>query len=134
MSRVTLDALRWQEQPAQATVHVNGGPPHVYFQTTAPREVAALCQGRPVEELPRILSILSPAHHLCAAQALDALFEVEPPPVARHSREAMRLALVLRHHLRKLCFLISSVEHPFTEFWTEGARRGPHGLRPLLDD
>src|SRR5512142_3314210 len=102
MSRVTLDALRWQEQPAQATVHVNGGPPHVYFQTTAPREVAALCQGRPVEELPRILSILSPAHHLCAAQALDRLFGVEPTPLAKNVREALRLALFYRHHVRKL--------------------------------
>src|SRR5512138_1614913 len=122
MPRVTLDSLRWQEQPAQATVTVNGGPPHVYFQTTAPRDVAALCLGRPVEELPRILTILSPAHHLCAAQALDRLFDVEPPPVARDTREAMRLALVLRHHLRKLYFLVSSIENPFAEFWPEGAR------------
>lgn len=134
MQRVTLDALRWRDLPARATVTVNGGPPRVHFQTVAPREVAAMCQGRPVEELPRILSILSPAHHLCAAQALDRLFGVEPPPVAKNTREALRLALVLRHHLRKFQFLVSSVENPFAEFWPEGARRGPHGLRPLLDD
>ena len=134
MSRVTLDALRWQEQPAQATVTVNGGAPHVYFQITAPRDVAAMCQGRPVEELPRILPILSPAHHLCAAQALDRLFGVEPPPVAKNMREALRLALFVRHHLRKFYFLVTSAEHPFTDFWSQDARRGSHSLRPLLDD
>ena len=134
MSRVTLDALRWQEQPAQATVTVNGGSPHVYLQVTAPRDVAALCRGRPVEELPRILSILSPAHHLCAAQALDRLFGVEPPPVAKNVREALRLALFFRHHLRKLYFLLSSSENPFADFWSQDARRGPGALRPLLEE
>ncbi len=134
MSRVTLDSLRWQEQPARAAITVNGGPPHVYFQITAPREVAAMCQGRPVEELPRILSILSPAHHLCAAQALDRLFGVEPPPLAKNMREALRLALFFRHHLRKFYFLLTSLESPFADFWSPDARRGPHGLRPLLED
>lgn len=132
--RVTLDSLRWRDQPVRATVTVEGGAPRVHLQMTTPREVEAMCLGRPVEELPRILSILSPAHHLCAAQALDGLFGVEPPPVARNTREAMRLALVFRHHLRKFHFLVSSVENPFADFWPEGARRGPHGLRPLLDD
>ena len=134
MSKVTLDALRWQEQPAQATITVNGGPPHVYFQVTAPRDVAAMCQGRPVEELPRILSILSPAHHLCAAQALDRLFGVEPPPVAQNMRETLRLALFFRHHLRTFYFLVTSLENPFADFWSQEAQRGPHGLRPLLED
>src|SRR5512145_92827 len=104
MSRVTFDSLRWRDPPARATVTVNGGPPRVRLQMTTPREVAPMCVGRPVEELPRILSILSPAHHLCAAQALDRLFGVEPPPAARHMREALRLALVFRHHLRKFHF------------------------------
>ena len=134
MSRVTLDPLRWTEQPARATVSVDGGAPRVHLQLTSPREVAAMCVGRPVEELPRILSILSPSHHLCAAQALDRLFGVTPPPVATTTREALRLALFLRHHLRKLYFLASSVERPFADFWPEGARRRPHGLRPLLEE
>jgi len=134
MSRVTLESLRWQEQPAQASVTVNGGPAQVFFQVTAPRDVAAMCQGRPVEELPRILSILSPAHHLCAAQALDRLFGVEPPAMAKNMREALRLALFFRHHLRKFYFLLSSLENPFADFWSEDARRGPQGLRPLVED
>src|SRR6266545_3096062 len=104
--RVTLDSLRWRDQPVRATVTVDGGTPHVHLQMTTPREVEAMCLGRPVEELPRILSILSPAHHLCAAQALDRLFAVEPPPVAKNMREALRLALFFRHHLRTFYFLV----------------------------
>ncbi len=134
MSRVTLDALRWQEQPVQATVTVNGGPPRVHLQATAPRDVGALCRGRPVEELPRILSILSPAHHLCAAQTLDRLFGVEPPPAAKNAREVLRLALFFRHHVRKLWFLLSSGEDPFADFWSQDARRGPGSTRPLLEE
>ncbi len=134
MSSVTLEPLRWRDPPARATVTVDGGPPRVCLQMTTPREVAAMCVGRPVEELPRILSILSPAHHLCAAQALDRIFGVEPPPAARNTREALRLALVYRHHLRKFYFLASSVQDPFADFWPDGARRGPNGLRPLLED
>jgi F420-non-reducing hydrogenase large subunit len=59
---------------------------------------------------------------------------VEPPPAARNVREALRLALVFRHHLRKFYFLATSLEHPFDEFWSEPVRRSPHGLRPLLDE
>ena len=133
-TKVTFDSLRWLEQPAQASIAVNGGPPQVHFQVTAPREVAAMCLGRPVEELPRILSILSPAHHLCAAQALDNIFAVEPPPVAKNMREALRLAQFFRHHLRKLYFLVGSLENPFADFWSPEVRRGPNDLHPLLGD
>ncbi|HVI95933.1 MAG TPA: hypothetical protein VM753_18100 [Anaeromyxobacter sp.] len=131
---VMLDPLRWRDPPARAAVTVDGGAPRVRLQLTSPRDVAAMCVGRPVEELPRILSILSPSHHLCGALVLDRLFGVAPPPVAAHTREALRLALVLRHHLRKLYFLASSVERPFGDFWPEGARRGARGLRPLLEE
>lgn len=132
--RVMLDSLRWRDPPARAAVTVEGGAPRVHLQMTTPRDVASMCVGRPVEELPRILAILSPAHHLCAAKVLDRIFGVEPPPSARNAREALRLALVFRHHARKFHFLASSVENPFAEFWPEGARRGPDGLRPLLED
>jgi F420-non-reducing hydrogenase large subunit len=134
MPTITFDLLRWFPQPVRITIALNGGPPQVYFQITAPREVAALCQGRPVEELPRILSVLSPAHHLCAAQALDQLFGVEPPPLALNLREAWRQAYFFRHHLRKFYFLLTSLENPFQDFWSPEARRGPLSSSHLVDD
>ena len=62
--------------------------------------------------MPRILSILSPAHHLASAMALDNLFGVEPPPLAQDLRNALNLALIFRHHLKKLFFLLSSFASP----------------------
>jgi F420-non-reducing hydrogenase large subunit len=135
MSTVTFDALRWFDQPARVSIEVNGGPPQVYFQITAPRDLQAMCQGRPVEELPRILAVLGPAHHLAAAQALDRLFGVEPPELARNMREGLRQALFYRHHLRKFYFLLSSLENPFVDFWSAEARHGSHPIsHHRLDD
>lgn len=135
MSTITFDSLRWLEQPARVTIAVNGGPPQVYFQITTPRDLKAMCQRRPVEELPRILAVLGPAHHLCAAQALDRLFGVEPPELALNLREGLRQALFFRHHLRKFYFLFTSLENPFVDFWSAEARHGSHPIsHHLLDD
>jgi len=89
VKEITFDALRWMEEPVRIKIFPDGDHPRGYFQITSPREVEGLCQGRPVEELPRILSILSPAHHLASALALDKLFGVEPPPLAVTMREAL---------------------------------------------
>lgn len=126
MPTVTFDSLRWLEPPARVTISANGGPPRVYFQITTPRDATPLCLGRPVEELPRILAVLSPAHHLCAAQALDRLFGVEPPEPARNMREGLRQALFFRHHLRKFYFLLTAGENPWMDFYSPEARRGTH--------
>jgi F420-non-reducing hydrogenase large subunit len=75
-----------------------------------------MAKGRPVEELPRILGMLSPAHHLVSAMALDRLFQVEPPEPAINIREAFLQAQFLRHHLRKLYFFLSSKSNPFSEY------------------
>ena len=49
------------------------------------------CEGRPVEELPRltprICGVCPEAHHMAATKALDDLFHVDPPPAAKKLRE-----------------------------------------------
>jgi len=72
-----------------------------------------MCKGRPVEELPRILSILSASHHLASAVTLDNLFGVTPPPTAKNIRDALVQSLTFIHHARKLLFLLSSSQNPF---------------------
>ena len=69
MATITLEPLRWQDEPARITIHQNGSQPEVYFQILSPKPVEALCCKRPVEELPRILPMLAPAHHLAGALA-----------------------------------------------------------------
>ena len=82
-----------------------------------------MCKGRQVEELPRILTILSPAHHLASAMALDKLFGVEPPALAVNMREALLQAQFLTSHLRKLYFLLTAFENPFEDFTSPRKKR-----------
>lgn len=112
MNTITFEALRWLDEPVRITALLDQGRPQVFFQITSPREVKALGLGRAVEELPRILTLLSPAHHLTSALALDQLFKVEPPPMAVQMREALRQTLLFEHHLRKLYFFFSARRMP----------------------
>ncbi|MCK7503557.1 MAG: hypothetical protein MZV70_05225 [Desulfobacterales bacterium] len=73
-----------------------------------------------MEELPRILAILGPAHHLVGAQALDQLFGVEPPPPAVNMRRALLETLFFSEHLQKIYFLLTAWEHPFRELRQAG--------------
>ena len=131
----TLEPLRWLEDPAKVVVEKNNGAVRAYFQVTVPRDLSAMCQGRAVEELPRILSILSPSHHLVAAQLLDHLGGVTPPDLAKNLRQALLQCQVFRHHLRKLYFLLSAYGNPLAE---PPGPRGRQDLspvpRPVLDE
>lgn len=111
-----VEPLRWLDRPARVAVGENNGHSKAYFQVTAPREIAAMCLGRPVEELPRIVPIIGPTHHLVSALALDKLFEVEPPRLAANMRAALLCTQFFVHHLRKLFFLFSSLDDPFVEY------------------
>ena len=135
MKNMTFEPLRWQEDPVRVTVFDDPDHPQAYFQVTAPRDMGRICKGRPVEELPRILTMMSPAHHLVSAMALDRLFGVEPPPMALNMRQALLQAHVFRHHLRKLYFLISSRQNPF-QIHRKGGSRGALQLIPphFLDE
>jgi F420-non-reducing hydrogenase large subunit len=137
VKEITFDALRWMEEPVRIKIFPDGDHPRGYFQITSPREVEGLCQGRPVEELPRILSILSPAHHLASALALDKLFGVEPPPLAVTMREALLQTLFFENHLRKIYFLVSSRFDPLSSSilpgnGTQGFPPSPHILDEIM--
>jgi F420-non-reducing hydrogenase large subunit len=90
----------------------NGSKPRLCLQVNTQLAIAEMCKGRPVEELPRILTILSPAHHLASAVALDRLFCVEPPPAAINMREALLKTFFIQNHLRKIYFLLSFRSSP----------------------
>jgi F420-non-reducing hydrogenase large subunit len=136
MTDITFEPLRWQENPVRITVfHDTDEHLRAYFQVTTPRDIEWMCKGRPVEELPRILTIISPAHHLASAMALDRLFGVEPPAMARNIREALLQTHVFRHHLRKLYFLLSSLQNPFLDYKTRESRGELHMFPPhFLDE
>lgn len=112
MTETIFDPLRWTERPTRVRVLRNGLRPRLYLQVTTRLAIAQMCKGRPVEELPRILTILSPAHHLASAAALDRLFGVEPPAAAMNMREALLKSFFIQNHLRKIYFLLSLRSSP----------------------
>ncbi len=61
------------------------------------------CVGRPVEEMPRIVTAICGicpwAHHMASSKAADALFDVQIPETARKIREAAYSAHIVHSHL-----------------------------------
>ncbi|MDQ7781737.1 MAG: hypothetical protein RDU20_02580 [Desulfomonilaceae bacterium] len=135
MQATFFEPLRWREHPARVAVYNGGEELKVYYQVTAPRDLGAICKGRPVEELPRILTLLGPAHHIASAVTLDRLFNVEPPPPAVNMRQALLQTLVFSHHLRKLFFFLTSLEDPLADRHSAVRTLGPpRFLRHVFDE
>ena len=67
------------------------------------------CIGRPVEELPRIVTSICGvcpwSHHLASAKACDAVFGVEPPPAGRRLRELANSIAYTEEHILHFYFL-----------------------------
>lgn len=112
MSTKIIGPLRWQEEPSRISIDQDGQGLRAYYQVTSPRDIVSMCKGRPVEELPRILTILSPSHHIAAAAALDNLFGITIPLAAENIRKALGESLTLINHSRRLFFLLSSPANP----------------------
>lgn len=102
--------LPGQEAYGRLAVLRDNGHSRLCWQIIAPRDWAAMAQGRPVEELPRLLARFSPSHHLAAAHTLDRLFGVEPPELAVNFRELIRQVDIYRQHLRRFYFLLTLLE------------------------
>jgi len=67
------------------------------------------CIGRPVEEMPRIVTSICGvcpwSHHLASAKACDAVFGVEIPPAARRLRELANSIAYMEEHILHFYFL-----------------------------
>jgi len=67
------------------------------------------CIGRPVEELPRIVTSICGvcpwSHHLASAKACDAVFGVEIPPAAKKLRELANSIAYTEEHILHFYFL-----------------------------
>ena len=61
------------------------------------------CIGRPAEEMPRITTricgVCPWSHHLASGKACDAVFGVEPPPVAKKLRELCNSIAYMEEHI-----------------------------------
>ncbi len=81
----------------------DGNVADAYLQVVELRGFEKFCQGRPVEELPRITpkicGVCPGAHHMASAKACDAVFGVTIPPAAAKLRRLYLDAHIAHSHL-----------------------------------
>lgn len=104
MKRIEIDPITRLEGHGKITIFLNdqGDVANAYFQVPEFRGFESFCEGRPVEEMPRITQricgVCPTAHHMASAKAGDAVYQVEPPIAARMIREMVYAAFVAGDH------------------------------------
>jgi len=81
----------------------DGNVADAYMQVVELRGFEKFCEGRPVEEMPRITpkicGVCPGAHHMASAKACDAVYGVTIPPAARKLRQLYLDAHIVHSHL-----------------------------------
>jgi F420-non-reducing hydrogenase large subunit len=109
--RITIDPVTRLEGHGKIEIFLTeeGDVERAYLQVPELRGFEAFAVGRPAEEMPRLTSkicgVCPTAHHICAAKALDDLYQIEPPPAAQKLRDLMYSAFILEDHLLHFFFL-----------------------------
>ena len=91
--RISIDPVTRLEGHGKIDIFLNkeGAVADVFFQVPELRGFERFCEGRPVEELPRITpricGVCPEAHMMAAAKACDAVYHAELPLTARLLRE-----------------------------------------------
>jgi len=104
MQRITIDPITRLEGHGKIEIFLDeeGEVANTYFQIPELRGFERFCVGRPVEEMPtltnRICGVCPEAHHMAAAKACDAVYHVEPPPIAKKLRELLYSAFYVADH------------------------------------
>ncbi|MDP3063613.1 MAG: Ni/Fe hydrogenase subunit alpha [Chloroflexota bacterium] len=104
MKRITIDPITRLEGHGRIEIFLNdkGEVANAYFQVPELRGFEKFCEGRPVEELPRIVpricGVCPEAHHLASSKAVDAVYHVQPPPAAVKLRELFYSAHFVHSH------------------------------------
>ncbi|MBI4881176.1 MAG: Ni/Fe hydrogenase subunit alpha [Planctomycetes bacterium] len=103
--KITIDPITRLEGHGRIDILLDdaGNVADAYLQVVELRGFEKFCQGRPVEELPRITpkicGVCPGAHHIASAKACDAVYGVEPPPAGRKLRELFLNAHIAHSHL-----------------------------------
>lgn len=111
MKRITIEPVTRLEGHAKIEIFLNdaGNVERAFFQVVELRGFEKFCEGRLAEEMPKITTMICgvcpTAHHMASTKALDALFDVEPPPAAKKLRELMYSTFMVEDHLLHFFFL-----------------------------
>jgi len=104
MKKISIDPITRLEGHGRIDMFLNGKGEleNVYLVIPELRGFEKFCEGRPVEEMPRITQricgVCPIAHHVAAAKAGDAVYNVEPPPTAKKLRELMYSTFFVADH------------------------------------
>jgi F420-non-reducing hydrogenase large subunit len=104
MKKISIDPITRLEGHGRIDLFLNedGELANSYFIIPELRGFEKFCEGRPVEEMPRITQricgVCPIAHHLAAAKAGDAVYGVEIPSTAKKLRELMNSAFFVADH------------------------------------
>lgn len=109
--RVTIEPITRLEGHGKIEIFLDaqGEVERAYFQVPELRGFEKFAQGRPAEEMPQITSricgVCPMAHHMASTKALDALYQVTPPPAARRVRELVYSTFFVEDHALHFYFL-----------------------------
>lgn len=104
MSVIRIDPATRLEGEAEIKIFLDekGKVKEAYFQVVEFRGFEKFCIGRPVEELPRIVTricgVCPWAHHMASAKAVDKIYGREPTITAKKIRELGYCAHILDSH------------------------------------
>jgi len=102
--KISIDPITRLEGHGRIDLFLNeeGGLENAYFVVPELRGFEKFCEGRPVEEMPRITQricgVCPIAHHMAAAKAGDAVYHVKIPLAAKKLRELMYSAFFVADH------------------------------------
>lgn len=105
MRKITIDPFTRLEGHGRIDIFLDekGEVANAYVRIPELRGFEKFCEGRPVEELPRITpricGVCPGAHHMASCKAVDAVFHVDPPPAAKKLRELYYSAHMCHSHI-----------------------------------
>ncbi len=105
MQTITVDPITRLEGHGKFDIFLNdaGEVENVYFQVPELRGIEKFCEGRPVEELPRITQracgVCPGPHHIAASKACDGVYGVGPPAAGKKLRELFLNAHFIHSHI-----------------------------------
>lgn len=104
MKQITIDPITRLEGHGKIEIFLkdDGDVENVYFQVPELRGFEKFVEGRPVEELPQIVTkicgVCPGCHHMASGKAVDAVFGVVPTPTAKKIRELFYMAHFVHSH------------------------------------
>ena len=102
--KISIDPITRLEGHGRIDLFLNedGDLANAYLVIPELRGFEKFCEGRPVEEMPRITQricgVCPLAHHMAAAKAGDAVYHVDPPSAAKKLRELLYASFFVADH------------------------------------